>query len=193
MIAKVLSCLSASLLVLACGGGGAASAPARSTAATPADGPELKPREIGTLSPGECSTKTFLGQMGSACAGLPARNAAAAGGASAAADGDVCTVWNSGGLPPQSFIIDLEKDTTFNGFLLVPEMTPPEGDVIHVIERSNDGAAWTTIGVIKAHMADDHVYGVTFAAPVTARLVRITTNASPSWVAWGEAEPVRCG
>jgi hypothetical protein len=190
MIARALSLLSVSFLASACGG--AARAPAR--AAAPTEGPELKPRELGALNPGECSTKTYIAQMGAACAGLPARNASATGGpAAAAADGDVCTVWNSGGVPPQAIVIDLEKDTSFNGFLLVPEMTPPEGDVVHVLERSNDGDAWTPIGVVRGHMVDDHVYAVSFPATITARLIRITTNASPSWVAWGEAEPVRCG
>jgi hypothetical protein len=191
MIARMLSLLSTSFVVVACGGATTA-APARQAAT--ATGPDLKPRELGSLNPGECTTKTYLAQMGGACTGLPARNASATGGtASAAADGDVCTIWNSGGLPPQTIVIDLERDTSFNGFLLVPEMTPPEGDVVHVIERSNDGAAWTPVGVVRAHMVDDHVYAVSFPAMVTARLIRITTNASPSWVAWGEAEPVRCG
>src|SRR5262245_46001045 len=129
MNARVPSLL-ASIFALGCGG--AASAPPRTAA--PAEAPTLTPRELGVISPGQCTTATYIQKMGGACTGLPARNASAAGGSGAAADGDVCTIWNSGGVPPQAIIIDLEKDTSFNGFLLVPEMTPPEGDVVHVIE-----------------------------------------------------------
>jgi hypothetical protein len=189
MNARVFTTVLTSVLAIGCGG--ATSTPARAPAAT--EGPALTPRELGVISAGQCSTSAYLRQMGGACTGLPARNATVAGGAGAAADGDACTIWNAGGVPPQAIIIDLEKDTSFNGFLLVPEMTPPEGDVVHVIERSNDGATWTPVGVIRAHMADDHVYAVSFPAMMTARAIRITTSASPSWVAWGEAEPVRCG
>jgi hypothetical protein len=189
MIARLLLPASVLSLLLACGG---SKTPARAPA--PTEGPALTPRELGTISTGQCQTTPYIQQIGAGCTGLPARNASGTNGAAgAAADGDVCTIWNSGGVPPQAIIIDLERDTTFNGLLLVPEMTPPEGDVLHVIERSMDGDTWTPVGVIKAHMVDDHVYAVTFPAPVTARAIRITTNASPSWVAWSEADPVRCG
>jgi F5/8 type C domain len=191
MIARTSALAASWLLLAACGGG--SGGPARGPSTNP-EGPSLTARELGALSPGECSTKSYIAQMGAACAGLPARNARTAVGlAAAAADGDVCTVWNSGGVPPQTILVDLEKDASFTGLLLVPEMTPPEGDVVHVLEHSIDGNTWTPLGVLKMHMADDHVYAVTFPAKITSRLLRITTSASPSWVAWGEVEPVRCG
>ena len=193
MIARTCLCGALLLWVAGCGGGASGAAPAREPAKNP-EGPPLTAREIGALNPGECSTKSYIAQIGGTCVGLPARNArTAAGLAAAAADGDACTVWNSGGVPPQSIVVDLEKDTTFTGLLLVPEMTPAEGDVVHIIEQSPDGSTWAPVGVLKMHMADDHVYLVNLPAKITSRVLRITTSASPSWVAWGEVEPVRCG
>ena len=88
--------------------------------------------------------------------------------------------------------VDLEKDSAVSGLLLVPDMTPPEGDVLHVVEQSNDGDVWSAVVSVQRHMVDDHVYAVSFPQKVTTHFLRVTTSASPSWVAWAEVAPILC-
>lgn len=159
------------------------------------DAPLVEARDIGKVEPTACSTVGFIAVAGASCREVRSRNAR--GGAkqvqaATANDGDACTVWNAGGLPPQAITVDLEKDTALTGVLLVPDMTPPEGEVTHSIEQSSDGDTWTPVAVLKQKMVDDHVYVVAFPKKVTARFLRVSTSASASWVAWAEVAPLLC-
>jgi hypothetical protein len=48
------------------------------------------------------------------------------------------------------------------------------------------------VATVRGKMVDDHAYGIVFPTKVTARYLRVTTMASPSWVAWAEVAPVLC-
>jgi hypothetical protein len=177
-----------------CGGASAESRPAKAQPVPAGDGPAVEARELGSVANGECSTKGFIAQMGATCGGMPSRNAhAGRGQAQTAADGDACTIWNSGGMPPQTMDVDLEHPSLVSGMLLIPDMTPPEGDVLHVIERSDDGDTFLPVAIVKRHMIAGHAYGVTFPQKVTTRYLRVSTMSSPSWVAWAELAPIKCG
>jgi F5/8 type C domain len=165
--------------------------------ATPTSGAVavVEARDIGKVEPTNCSTAGFIALAGTSCREVRSKNAT--GGAqhvqaATANDGDACTIWNAGGVPPQAITVDLEKDVPVTGLLLVPDMTPPEGDVTHTLEQSSDGDTWTAIAVVKRRMTDDHVYAVTFPNKVTARFLRVSTTASVSWVAWAEVAPLFC-
>ncbi len=182
-------------LVLAAAMFGCGTPPPGSPVATTAATPVVEGRDIGKVDPNACSTAGFVAQAGASCKEVRSKNAQ--GGsqkvqAATANDGDACTVWNSGGVPPQTITIDLEKDSAVSGILLVPDMTPPEGDVTHTLETSSDGDTWTAIAVVKRKMVDDHVYAVSFPKKVTTRFLRVATTASMSWVAWAEVAPLLC-
>jgi F5/8 type C domain len=169
------------------------STPLATTGSGPA--PIVQARDIGKVEPTNCSTVGLIALAGPGCREVRSKNAT--GGsqkvqAATANDGDACTIWNAGGVPPQAITIDLEKDVPVSGMLLVPDMTPPEGDVTHSLEASSDGDTWTALAVVKMRMTDDHVYAVTFPKKVTARFLRVSTSASVSWVAWAEVAPLMC-
>ncbi len=164
-------------------------------AATTAEGPVVEARDIGKIDPTACSTIGFVKQAGPSCREVRSRNTR--GGAkqvqaATANDGDACTVWNAGGVAPQSITVDLEKDAAITGALLIPDMTPPESNVTHNLETSSDGDTWTSIAVVKQKMVDDHVYVVAFPKKVTTRFLRVSTVASAAWVAWAEVAPLAC-
>ena len=169
--------------------------PPPATPAGAAPAPVVQGRDVGKVDPTACSTTGFVAQAGASCREVRSKNAS--GGsqkvqAATANDGDACTIWNSGGVPPQTITVDLERDSAVSGLLLVPDMTPPEGDVSHLVEQSMDGDKWTPVVVVQQHMVDDHVYVVAFPKKVTAHFLRVTTSASISWVAWAEVAPLLC-
>lgn len=180
-------------LLAACG----ATPPAAQTAkASSGEAPLVDARDVGKVDPTNCNTVGFVAAAGAGCKEVRSKNAS--GGAqhvqaATANDGDACTVWNSGGVPPQAITVDLERDVPVSGLLLVPDMTPPEGDVTHVIEQSRDGDVWLPVVVVQKHMVDDHVYAVSFPQKITTRFLRVATSASVSWVAWAEVAPLLCG
>ena len=157
--------------------------------------PVVEARDIGKVEPTNCSTVGLIALAGAGCREVRSKNATGGAQQVQAAtvnDGDACTIWNAGGVPPQAITVDLEKDVGVSGVLLVPDMTPPEGDVVHTLETSSDGDRWTAIAVVKRRMTDDHVYAVTFPTKVTTRFLRVSTTASVSWVAWAEVAPLLC-
>ncbi len=181
------------MLALLVGCGGPPPATPQGTAGSGA--PVVEARDIGKIDPTACSTTGLIAKAGASCREVRSKNAQ--GGAqrvqaATANDGDACTIWNAGGVPPQAITVDLEKDSAISGVLLVPDMTPPEGDVTHMIETSSDGDTWTPIAIVRGRMVDDHVYAVAFPKKVTTRFLRVATNASVSWVAWAEVAPLLC-
>src|SRR5579883_1635483 len=93
----------------------AASAPTSTAPSPPRDAapaPTVAPKEVGALGQGDCSTKAFLDALGPTCARIKSHNLSGATAAAAsefATDDDACTVWSSGGMPPQEIGLDLEK------------------------------------------------------------------------------------
>ncbi|MGK2948830.1 MAG: discoidin domain-containing protein [Acidimicrobiales bacterium] len=100
----------------------------------------------------------------------------------AAVDGDSATQWGSGGEPTQWIELDLGEPREI-GTIRLQVAQFPEGPTRHVV--TVDGIeVWTFDGPT----AEGHVLEAALAAPVTGRVVRITTTASPSWVSWKEIE-----
>lgn len=108
-------------------------------------------------------------------------------------DGDPCTVWNARSYPPAEVEVDIAQAHGFDGLLLVPEMTPRNADVTHVFETSSDDVTYDLLATVQQSMTSGRVYTICFGAPVEARHLRVRTTASPSWVAWRDILPVRCG
>jgi hypothetical protein len=114
------------------------------------------------------------------------------GDASKASDGDTCTIWNAGGSAPQSVTIDLGVETRIDAIVLVPEMTP-NGSVRQAIAFSKDGRTFEVGHRVEAPMQTGVGVDLVLPKPETARFVRVTTEQSPSWVAWREIGLFRCG
>lgn len=141
-----------------------------------------------------CPLDRAVAALGAGCERLPATQmwgARAPAATQAAFDGDGCTVWNSGGPPPQAAGMDLGEPVEIAGLLLLPEMTP-DGKVTHVIEISTDGRSFERIGSIQAPMQTGVPYEMRLPEPAIARFIRVVTTESPSWVAWRDIVAVRC-
>ena len=132
------------------------------------------------------------------CLDLSPRSAASASstwsespGPAAAIDGNPCTGWNCGGYAPAWLVLDLGAPTTVHGVALVASMLPG-GDVIHVVETSDDGASFAARLTIAQRMDDGLLYTFDLSPPIATRFVRIRTDASPSWVAWYDVAVYSC-
>ena len=183
------------LFALGCGATNSQTAPqAPAASSAPAAAPVV-PRDLGTLPEGECNVATFLATLGGRCTLVPTSRVSGTGDASqaaAATDHDACTVWSSGGMPPQTVNIDLGAVRDVSGVLLVPDMTPPEGDVTHTLEAVDDLGAIKPVAIVKARMISAHGYAVAFPSPIKARFLRVTTTEATTWVAWREIAPLSC-
>ncbi len=142
----------------------------------------------------ECALR--LGRAPRAGCGLLFPLATSASGASAtaglASDGSTCTIWNAGGHAPHSVTLDLGAPTRVDVIALVPEMTP-NGQVSHEIAFSDDGRTFQVGHRLQAPMQSGVAVELVLPSPERARFVRVSTSASPSWVAWREIGLFRCG
>jgi hypothetical protein len=66
-------------------------------------------------------------------------------------------------------------------------MTPITGTTVHEV-RLDDVLVHTWSGTTTLNQVLSHLFG----SPASAQRVRITTTASPSWVAWYEIRLLRC-
>ena len=187
------------LATSACGAsttGGKPSDTAAQRAFDDAAAPDATPRELGALPEGECGTQSLVAQMGASCKRVDASSVSATGAVgqthAKASDNDACTVWSSGGMPPQSITIDLGKPTEVTGMMVIPDGTPPLMEATHRIEMSQDGSTWRPVVDVKGSMISGHGYAVPFASSLTTRLLRVTTVGAPAFVAWREITAVSC-
>jgi len=110
--------------------------------------------------------------------------------ASAAVDGTIWTLWNSGG-PPRGWIeVDLgaEHDLTFLR-LGVPQT--PAGRAVHKVwgKSAVPGAPYVELQEIDRSTADGEIVEVAPGMPwVGIRYLHIETIWGPSWPAWREIE-----
>lgn len=109
-----------------------------------------------------------------------------------AADGNRCTGWNAGTFAQRWWQIHLREAMPVRGITLIPNMSPSPANVTHVVLVSTNGSAFTNVRTISQVMANGGTYTFNFGNDVTARYVRITTTASPSWVAWLDVGVFRC-
>jgi hypothetical protein len=195
----------ASCLAVACGSSaakppdmmtGSLGAPPLPTTANDPSVPDVAPKDLGPLEPGNCDPHQFLASAGNQCSMLKTKYAEATGGAgknaAASSDQDACTVWSSGGMPPAYVLIDLGSDQMVSGILLVPEVTPPDVEMSNVIEIADSKGSLHAIAELKGHILDEHGILAPLPKPVVARYLRLTTLGSPAWVAWREVSALHC-
>lgn len=108
--------------------------------------------------------------------------------AAKAVDGDVTSKWVSGGSAPQWIQVDLGAAHSISEIKLLVEQTPA-GQTTHVVSGSADGTTWQTITTFTGITTAGQMLDYTLPQPITnIRYVKISTTASPSWVAWREIQ-----
>ncbi|MBL8089890.1 MAG: discoidin domain-containing protein [Anaerolineales bacterium] len=110
-----------------------------------------------------------------------------------AVDGDLGTLWNSGGGPTQWIEIDLGKE--YN--ILKIELTIsqyPAGKTTHRIFGGNASRQYVELAVFSGNTSDGQVLIFLPDKPSTAiQFIRVETVESPSWIAWREIEVFDAG
>ncbi len=102
-------------------------------------------------------------------------------------DGDDTIGWNAGDWPLQWIEVDFGSPQTFRRIAARVDQTPATGATVHEVSVDNV-LVRTWSGTTSLGEWLDHDLG----AQVSAQRVRITTTASPSWVAWYEIRFLRC-
>ena len=157
-------------------------------------GEHVAAREAGPLSELQCGDKPLMAMAGARCTHLLG-TAMTSGGdtpdSTAAFDGDTCSVWKSGGPAPKFAAVDFGVKHMISSVLLAPAMTE-RGHVKLAIEASDDGLAYHTVFIVDADVDGVHAYEVPSPLPFVARVVRVSTLESPSWVAWREIAVLEC-
>ena len=107
-----------------------------------------------------------------------------------AVDGDLGTLWNSGGGPVQWIEIDLGSPQTIRG-IRVTVSQYPEGETAHGVQVKGVGGDFQLIHTFTGDTRDGDVLEYTLPAPMAGvQFVRIQTIQSPSWVSWREVEVI---
>lgn len=103
---------------------------------------------------------------------------------SRALDGDLATTWGSGDYPPAWIEVDLTESVTVRSVELVVEQTPP-GDATHELILMDASRRPVAAVTLQGQMRQ---FDVLEPNPDVSgvRYVRVSTIASPSWVAWRE-------
>ncbi len=112
---------------------------------------------------------------------------------SLAVDGDLGTLWNSGGFPKQWIEIDLGAEYSILEIRLTTSQYP-EGMTTHrVLGRSATGE-FHELTTFEGNTVDGQTLIFTPAQPIPAiRFIRVETISSPSWVSWREIEVIDAG
>jgi hypothetical protein len=116
-----------------------------------------------------------------------------------AIDGNVCNVWASGdyavnpeaGLRETWWEVDLGTAFTLSSMTLWLAMTPA-GSVDLRVEHSLDRAAWQPLWNGPRPMNGHAPWLYDFQEPVSARYVRVSFTASPSWISIRELALFQC-
>lgn len=110
-----------------------------------------------------------------------------------AVDGDLGTLWNSGGGPIQWIEIDLGKEYD----ILKIELTIsqfPAGKTTHRILGANTSRQYIELTIFSGNTSDGQVLIFSPDNPsASIQFVRVETVESPSWVAWREIEIIDAG
>ena len=112
---------------------------------------------------------------------------------SLAVDGDLGTLWSSGGDAPQWIEIDLGTEYNISEIRLTPSQFP-EGRTIHQIKGkgADAGDLFILLHTFDGNTKDgDELVFSPNAKGI--RYIRVETVASPSWVAWREIEVIDSG
>jgi hypothetical protein len=112
-----------------------------------------------------------------------------------AVDGDLGTLWSSGGDAPQWIEIDLNAEHNISEIQLTPSQFP-EGHTIHNVKGKGAGAGdlFVLLYTFDGNTKDGNELTFLPDAPLKGvRYIRIETIASPSWVAWREIKVIDAG
>ena len=105
-------------------------------------------------------------------------------------DGRPDTAWNAARHPPAWIEIDLGEPSAIAGIRLLVAQTP-DGETIHQVTGISSTGRAFTLAEIRGVSRDGAWLSQALTPPVEdLRVIRITTLASPSWVAWREIELV---
>lgn len=106
---------------------------------------------------------------------------------SLAFDRDLLTNWNAGAFPTQWIEVDFGSPQRFSVISAKVNQTPTVGTTNHDVTLDGEASfSWS------GETHDQEVLSHTFATMQTARRVRITTTASPSWAGWFEIQFKGC-
>lgn len=101
-------------------------------------------------------------------------------------DGNDATAWNSGGYQPQWISASFADPLVISNFSLTAEQSPA-GLVRHIFSGKRLDGTSTTLDQYTGQLADDQTLSSGAAAPAGGlSSLTITTDISPSWVAWRE-------
>ena len=112
---------------------------------------------------------------------------------SLAVDGDLGTLWNSGGFATQWIEIDLGAEYNIQEILLTTSQYP-EGTTTHRILGRSATGEFHELTTFDGNTTDGQTLIFTPVQSVQAiRFIRVETISSPSWVAWREIEVIDAG
>jgi len=112
---------------------------------------------------------------------------------SLAVDGDLGTLWNSGGFPIQWIEVDLGADYNLREIRLTTSQYP-EGVTIHRVSGRDASGEFHELTTFEGTTVDGQTLIFAPPQPVQAiRFIRVETVSSPSWVAWREIEVIDAG
>lgn len=110
-----------------------------------------------------------------------------------AVDGDLGTLWNSGGGPTQWIEIDLGREYNIIRIELTPSQFPA-GETVHRILAAGSGLQFSEIHEFKDFTTDGQALIFSPSDPIRGvQFIRVETTVSPSWVAWREIEVIDAG
>jgi hypothetical protein len=115
-----------------------------------------------------------------------ASNSTASDAPSRAFDGDTKTLWSAGAYAPQWIQLDLGEPVDISGLRLKVAQTPA-GATVHQIYAGPTPENMTLVATLEAN-AQESQWIETKAAAKNVRYVKISTEKSPSWIAWREIE-----
>jgi len=112
---------------------------------------------------------------------------------SLAVDGDLGTLWSSGGDPTQWIEIDLEAEYKIQEISLTTSQYP-EGRTVHRILGKGASGQFVELTKLDGSTRDGQTLVFKPAEPIqNIRFIRVETLLSPSWVAWREIEVIDAG
>ncbi len=147
----------------------------------PLPGPAITPTPVVTATPAPSNGAqkiAIAGATGSSVGGYSS---------SYAIDGNVHTMWNSGGFAPQTITLDLGNYYTVSSVRFNVQKTPA-GTASHTITAGPCSQAYSYTQSFSENGKSGEWQEVSTIFGGAVRYVTISTTASPSWVAWAEIE-----
>jgi hypothetical protein len=110
-----------------------------------------------------------------------------------AVDGDLGTLWNSGGGPIQWIEIDLGAEFSIQEISLTTSQYPA-GRTVHRVLGKGAAGQFTELTTFDGNTSDGQTLTFAPLQPIKGiRFIRVETTISPSWIAWREIEVIDAG